>query len=87
MLQAFKFDQNTFTDESSDEDELSRRLLHLSHKSSKLHQFHTIANSKNSCFFSGKSRTFNRQLLVSRQVLRSLTRFGLVSGLISGKRG
>lgn len=88
MLKSALFDQHAFVEsQSEDDDEMSRRVLALSYKNRKLSRLHSLSRSKNSCAFSGKSRTFNRQLFVSRQVMRSLTRFGLISGLISGKRG
>lgn len=59
----------------------------LQHRIFKLHKLHSLSKSKNSCLFIGKSRTYNRQLFVSRQTLRALTRVGAVSGLVSGKRG
>jgi ribosomal protein S14 len=51
------------------------------HKKSKLHKMSYKYRSKNFCLFSGKGSTFNRDLFVSRQVLRKLTRYGLVSGI------
>jgi ribosomal protein S14 len=64
-----------------------RRSTLLYQKIYELGRLHSISRSKNTCLFIGKGSTFNRQLFISRQTLRKLTRFGLVSGLISGKRG
>lgn len=40
------------------------------------------ASSKNFCYYTGRSRGFNRQLLISRHVIRKFARFGMLPGLI-----
>jgi len=90
MLRTFFYDRTRFLSKKSRRDAnlaLSKRTLLLQSKLSVLNRMHAYSRSKNTCLFSGKGRTFNRSLFVSRQMLRYLTRFGLISGLISGKRG
>lgn len=88
LLDSFAHCTDPFEDDEDDaEENISRHLIHTSKKTYKLGRRYSLSRSKNSCIFSGKGSTFNRFLFVSRQTLRGLTRFGLVSGLVSGKRG
>lgn len=85
LLNSIWRDAEIFSEQ--DPSSVVRRRDTLTYRAYKLGRHHALATSKNSCIFSGKGSTFNRFLYVSRQTLRNLTRFGLVSGLISGKRG
>ena len=86
MLQSFFYDQNNFSTQNTEQNLINYKKT-IFNKINKFHKLHSIARSKNTCLFSGKGSTFNRKFLISRQVFRNLTRFGIIPGLISGKRG
>jgi len=81
LLKSFITDQSNFEGDAWNTEEIALRKLQLQYKISKLNRMSFDYKSKNSCFFLGKGRTFNRHLYMSRHTLRKMVRFGIISGL------
>jgi ribosomal protein S14 len=58
------------------EAELLTRQLHS------LDHYVSVSRLKNSCFYVGRARSFNRSLFISRHTIRRFVRFGMLPGFI-----